>query len=65
MHIPQRRESVERDMFPVCGGLNRSGPHRLMYLNAWLIESGTLRRCGLVGVSVAFLGVVCHCGGRL
>ena len=29
------------------------GPHRLMCLNAWPIGSGTIRRCGLVGVGVS------------
>ena len=27
--------------------------------------SGTIRRCGLVGVGVALLEEVCHCGGGL
>ena len=27
--------------------------------------SGTIRRCGLVGVGVALLIDVCHCGGGL
>jgi hypothetical protein len=35
-----------------CGGLNRFGPHRLMCLNAWPTGSSTIRRCGLVGISV-------------
>ena len=43
------------------GGLNRRGPHRLICLNAWLIGSGPIRRCGLVGVDVAFLEAECHC----
>ena len=34
-----------------CGGLNMLGP-----------GSGTIRRCGLVGVGVALLKEVCHCG---
>jgi hypothetical protein len=34
-----------------CGGLNTLGP--------W---SDTIRRCGLVGVGVALLEEVCHCG---
>ena len=37
-----------------CGGLNRNGPNRLLFLNAWPIGSGTFRRHGLVGVDVAF-----------
>ena len=41
------------------------GPHRLMCLNAWSIGSGTIRRCGLVGVVVALLEEVCHYGGGL
>jgi hypothetical protein len=28
-------------------------------------ENGTIRRCGLVGVDVALLEEVCHCGGGL
>ena len=35
----------------VCCGLNMLDP-----------ESGTIRRCGLVGVGVALLEEVCHCG---
>ena len=35
-----------------CDGLNMLGP-----------GSGTIRRCGLVGVGVALLEEVCHCGG--
>ena len=37
-----------------CGGLNMFGP-----------GSGTVRRHGLVGVGVALLKEVCHCGGGL
>ena len=37
-----------------CDGLNILGP-----------GSGTIRRCGLVRVSVALLEEVCHCGGGL
>ena len=36
----------------ICGGLNMLDP-----------ESGTIRSCGLVGVDVALLEEVCHCGG--
>jgi hypothetical protein len=36
-----------------------------MYLNAWPIGSGTILKCDLVGVGVALLEEVCHCGGRL
>jgi hypothetical protein len=32
---------------------------------AWLMESGTIRRCGLVEVGVALWQGVCHCGGVL
>ena len=35
-----------------CGGLDVLGP-----------GSDTIRRCGLVGVSVALLEEVCHYGG--
>lgn len=48
-----------------CGALNRYGSHRLMYLNAWPIVGGTVRRCSLAGVGVAFLEEVCHCGDGL
>jgi hypothetical protein len=27
------------------------------------LGTGTVRRCGFVGVGVALLGEVCHCGG--
>jgi hypothetical protein len=37
-----------------CGGLNMLIP-----------GSGTIRRCGLVGVGVALLEEVCHCEGGL
>lgn len=33
----------------VCGGLSENGLHRLMYLNAWCLVGGLLRkywRCG-------------------
>lgn len=39
----------------VYGGLNRYGPYKLICLNAWPLGSGTVRRCGLSGVSVALL----------
>ena len=46
-----------------CGGLNRYGPHRLMCLNAWSIEHGSIRRCGLFfEVGVALMEELCHCG---
>ena len=44
------------------GGVNRNGHHGLPCLNAWPIGSGTIRRCGLVGQSVALLEEGCHCG---
>jgi len=46
-------------LWPPCacyGGLNRSGPQRLMCLNAWPIGSGTIRRCGLVRGNVSLCG---------
>jgi len=36
-----------------CGGLNRNDPRGLVCLNAWPLESGTIRRYGLVGGSVS------------
>ena len=52
-------------LVPRCCSLDRYGPHRLMYLNAWPIGSTTIRKCGLVGVGVVLLQEVCHCWGRL
>jgi hypothetical protein len=49
----------------MCGDLNRNGPQTLMCLNACHIGHGTIRSCGLMGVGVALLEEVCHCGGRL
>jgi hypothetical protein len=31
-----------------CAGLSNHGPHRCMYLNAWFIGSGSIRKCGRV-----------------
>jgi len=39
----------------------RPRPTILMYVNAWPIGSGTIRRCDLVGVYTALLKKVCHC----
>ena len=38
-----------------CGGLNVTGSHREWHY----------RECGFVGVGVALLEEVCHCGGGL
>jgi len=35
-----------------------------MYLNAWPIGNGIIRRYGLVGVGMVWLEEVCHRGGR-
>jgi hypothetical protein len=43
-----------RDGYRVCGGLNMLGP-----------GSGTIRRYGPVGVGVALVEGVCHCGCEL
>jgi len=48
------------DATTTCGGLNAS--HRLTCLNARPIRSGTIRRQGIVGIGVALLEEVCHCG---
>ena len=40
--------------------MNRSGPHRLIYLNAWTLGSGAIKRCDLVGAGAALLEEVCH-----
>jgi hypothetical protein len=47
-----------------CSTLNRYGPHRFMCWDAWPISFGTIRRYGLVGVGMALLEKVCHCGGH-
>lgn len=36
-----------------CWDLNKSGPHRLTDLKAWLPGNGTIRRCGLFGGSAS------------
>jgi hypothetical protein len=43
-----------------CSGLNRYGLHRFMCLKCLAIGSGTIRRCDLIGVGMAFLEKVCH-----
>lgn len=43
-----------------CGSLNRCGPPSLKCLNAWTMGSGTI-----VGVGVALLEELPHCGGEL
>ena len=48
-----------------CGDLNRFGPHRFMSLSTWPRGSGTIRRCGLIGVGVALLEEVHHYAGGL
>lgn len=46
-----------------CGGLKGSDSHRLMFLNTKPLESGTIRKCGLVGV-IMFLEEVVIVQGR-
>ena len=42
-----------------CSGLNKNGPHRLIYLSAWspgvtlFDRIRKIRRCGIVGASVS------------
>jgi hypothetical protein len=48
-----------------CGDLKSCSSYIFMCLNSWPIESGTIRRYGLVGVGVALLEKACHCGGRI
>jgi hypothetical protein len=38
----------------------RIGPHRLICLNVWSPESGSIRRYVIVGVGVALLEKVCY-----
>jgi hypothetical protein len=45
------------------GSLHRYASHRLMYLTAWPMGSGTIRSGGLAGVNMVLLEVVCHHGG--
>ena len=40
------------------GSLNVFGPHKF-------IENGSTRKCGMVGVDMALLEEVCHCGSGL
>ena len=42
----------------LCGSLSIIGPHKLM-------GSGIIRRYGCVGLGVALLEEMCHCGGEL
>lgn len=42
----------------MCNSLNVAGTHKL-------IERGTTRRCGFLGLGMAFLEDVGHCRGRL
>ena len=50
-----RTDASSHDMLVrKCGGLYMFGP-----------GSGTIRRCGLVGVGVALLKEGCHCQGGL
>jgi hypothetical protein len=42
-------------MFQYCGDLNRFDLHRFRHLNAWSTGNGTIKRCGLFGVGMAFL----------
>jgi hypothetical protein len=64
-NVSTLRNIIKLTAIYVCGGLNRHGPHRLRRLSAWLIQSGTIRRCGLVEVGVALLERVCHWEGGL
>jgi hypothetical protein len=43
--------------------IEKTPPHRLMYLNACPTGSGTIKRCGLLGVGVALLEEMYHCRG--
>jgi hypothetical protein len=49
----QQLQKLKYGRAKICGGLNRFGLHRLMCLNAWLMGSSTIRRCGLLGGSVS------------
>ena len=44
----------------VVVGIGMPPPHRFMSLKAWQVWSGTIGRCGLVGVGVALFEEVCH-----
>ena len=48
--------------YSLCGDLNINGHHRLICLDPWSRESGTLSEYGIVGVIVTLLEEVCHCG---
>ena len=47
-------KTIEVSLLTTCGGLDMLDPER-----------GTIWRYGLVGVGVALLEEVCHCGCRL
>lgn len=57
-----RRHQVKATLWTValgyCGSLNAINSHKL-------IERGTIRRCGYIGVDMSLLEEVCHCGGQL
>jgi hypothetical protein len=57
--------SLCQDAIADCGGLNRYGPYSLICLYTWSIRTGTVGRCGLVGVGMVLLEEVCHYGGGL
>ena len=44
-----------------CSGLNKYDPKD----SCVLMQSGTIRKCDLVGLGMALLEEVCHCVGRL
>lgn len=55
-------EHVPLQWHPTCGDLDWNVPHRPMCLNTWPMESGAIRKRGLVGVGVAMLEWVWPCG---
>jgi hypothetical protein len=46
----------------ICNCWNRYGPHRLMCLNAWPMENGTIRRGDLIGGVVTLSEKMCYHG---
>jgi len=65
--VQEKLDMEKLDLSPLkrpCGYWKRNGPQRLMCLNAWPIDSVTIRRCGLLGGSVV-IGVFAYQAGEV
>ena len=67
----KRRKATESsilyllDASGYLGGLNWNGSHRFRCLTLWPLGNDTIRSYNIVGIGVALLEGVCHCGSRL